>query len=55
MNTLADASPQASARLLGKAVHRSSAFTLAGLHERAFTLAFRGLVYAIYGVLRKSV
>ena len=45
MNTLADASPQASARLLGEAVHRSSAFSLAGLHERAFTLAFRGLVY----------
>ncbi len=45
MNTLADASPQASARLLGEAVHRSSAFTLAGLHERAFTFAFRGLVY----------
>ena len=45
MNTLADASPQASARLLGEAVHRSSAFSLAGLHERAFTFAFRGLVY----------
>src|SRR6476660_9340330 len=45
MNTLADASPQASARLLGDAVHRNSAFSLAGLHERAFTFAFRGLVY----------
>ena len=45
MNTFVDASPRASAKLLGEAVHRSSAFSLAGLHERAFTFAFRGLVY----------
>lgn len=45
MNSLVDASPRASAKLLGEAVHRSSAFSLAGLHERAFTFAFRGLVY----------
>ena len=45
MNSFVDASPRASAKLLGEAVHRSSAFSLAGLHERAFTFAFRGLVY----------
>jgi S-adenosylmethionine-diacylglycerol 3-amino-3-carboxypropyl transferase len=44
MHSLVDA-PRASAKLLGEAVHRSSAFSLAGLHERAFTFAFRGLVY----------
>jgi S-adenosylmethionine-diacylglycerol 3-amino-3-carboxypropyl transferase len=30
---------------LGKAVHRYSAFSVPGLRERLFTLAFRGLVY----------
>jgi S-adenosylmethionine-diacylglycerol 3-amino-3-carboxypropyl transferase len=44
MHSLVDA-PRASAKLLSEAVHRSSAFSLAGLHERAFTFAFRGLVY----------
>jgi S-adenosylmethionine-diacylglycerol 3-amino-3-carboxypropyl transferase len=46
MNSFVEASPpRASAKLLGDAVHRNSAFSLAGLHERAFTFAFRGLVY----------
>lgn len=33
------------ARRLGRAVHRSAASTRSGMLERAFTFAFRGLVY----------
>lgn len=36
---------QTTATLLGKAVHRSSMFSLDGFLERLFTLAFRDLVY----------
>ena len=45
MASYVDASLRTSAQLLGNAVHRNSAFSLAGLQERAFTWAFRGLVY----------
>jgi S-adenosylmethionine-diacylglycerol 3-amino-3-carboxypropyl transferase len=45
MSSFVDASPRTSAKLLGAAVHRSKAFSLAGFHERAFTFAFRGMVY----------
>jgi len=45
MNSLATTARSATAELLEEAVHKSSRFTLAGLHERTFTRAFRDLVY----------
>ena len=36
---------RSSSELLGNAIHRSERFSLEGLRERAFTFAFRGLVY----------
>ncbi len=45
MISLAEATHRTSAQLLDDAVHRSSAWSVAGMHERMFTLAFRNLVY----------
>src|SRR5262245_53020784 len=45
MTSLSDAHRFATAELLQQAVHRSGAFTLAGMRERAFTRAFQNLVY----------
>jgi S-adenosylmethionine-diacylglycerol 3-amino-3-carboxypropyl transferase len=45
MITDATAAREATAELLGNAVHRSAAFSMAGLNERFFTRMFRNLVY----------
>lgn len=45
MATLSSAARASTAALLQQAVHRSNAFTLDGLRERAFTRAFQRLVY----------
>lgn len=45
MASLTNAARSATAELLQQAVHRSSAFSLDGLRERAFTRAFQNLVY----------
>lgn len=44
-HTSVDFNRRSSSELLGDAVHRNERFSLEGLRERAFTFAFRGLVY----------
>jgi S-adenosylmethionine:diacylglycerol 3-amino-3-carboxypropyl transferase len=46
MTTAVSADTTAGRSLLDAAVHQHDAFSVAGLFERAFTFAFRDLVYA---------
>ena len=45
MGVFSNATRWSTAKLLQQAVHRSSVFSLDGLRERAFALAFKDLVY----------
>jgi S-adenosylmethionine-diacylglycerol 3-amino-3-carboxypropyl transferase len=45
LTVIAKAAKRATVACLDKAVHRSKAFSLSGMRERLFTMAFRGMVY----------